>query len=240
MSNSRFRSMFATPFRSRRWLVVYAAVLAMGSPLLAQSGTQNGATAGGLAGAIIGGIVGHQNDEVPEGILIGGAVGAVTGGLLGKAHDRELERQRYMQQQVYNQQQQDYYRQQQAITRTGVSTQDVVNMSRSGLSETLIISQLEARGVQRRLEVSEIIALHQQGVSDNIIAAMQRAPLATDLVPARTIASPTSNRTTTVVVEEPVIYSPAPVVVERVYHPVPRHYHYRPHYHRGTYFGFGF
>ena len=138
----------------------------------AQQRTTQGAAVGGAAGAIIGGIIGHQNDEVPEGALIGGAVGAITGGLIGRSQDN-LARERYAQQQAYNQR---VYVQQQAVVQPGITITDVVSMSRSGLSESLIISQINTKGVQRRLEVSEIITLHQQGVSDYVINAMQSAP----------------------------------------------------------------
>ncbi|MFK7738054.1 MAG: glycine zipper domain-containing protein [Pirellulaceae bacterium] len=206
----------------------------------AQYRARDSATAGGVAGAIIGGIIGHQNDEVPEGAIIGGAVGALAGGLLGKAQQEDLNRQRYAQQQAYYAQQQQYYTQQQTTRLSGISTQDVVSMNRSGLSETLILGQLSARGVQRRLEVSEIIALHQAGVSDNIIGAMQSVPLATQIA-SRTTARPatvpqqpvysqqTVIRQQPIVVREPVIYAQPPVVYERVYR-APPVYH-RP-YHR--------
>lgn len=211
----------------------------------AQSRSRDGATAGGVAGAIIGGIIGHQNDETPEGALIGGAVGAIAGGLMGRAQDQDLQRQRYYQQQAYYQQQQQQYLQRQTIVNSGISTMDVINMSRSGLSAPLIINQLQTKGVQRRLEVSEIISLHQQGVSDNVITAMQQAPLATQLsgyssnanVPPATY-QPVTRQQQPVIVQEPVIYR-SPVFVEQVYHhypAYPRHYHYR----RGSSLHIGF
>lgn len=219
-----------------RWIVTLSVLACVSNSALGQSRTRDGATAGGVAGAIIGGIIGHQNDETPEGALIGGAVGAIAGGMLGKAQDNELERQRYAQQQAYYQQQQQYYSQQQAIAYSGISSADVVNMARTGLSESLIINQLHSKGVQRRLEVSDIIALHQQGVSDNVISAMQQAPLATQLasppqqVPQRQVIAPQPQ----VIVQEPVIYR-SPIFVEEVYHPYPvyrrsygpSHFHHR-------------
>jgi outer membrane lipoprotein SlyB len=221
------------------------ALIAMlaGNVASAQYRARDGATAGGVAGAIIGGIIGHQNDEVPEGAIIGGAVGALAGGLLGKAQEEDLARQRYAQQQAYYAQQQQFYSQQQATRLTGISTQDVVSMSRSGLSETLILGQLQTRGVQRRLEVSEIIALHQAGVSDNIIGAMQSVPLATEIAsrtasrpiapPQQAIyAQPTVISQPPVVIHEPLIYAQPPVVVERIYRSPP--VYHRP-YHRHSY-----
>ncbi|MFN3189081.1 MAG: glycine zipper domain-containing protein [Aureliella sp.] len=232
-------------------ITLAAASLALipGTAARAQTRAQDGATAGGIAGAIIGGIIGHQNDEVPEGALIGGAVGAVAGGLLGRNQDQELARQRYAQQQAYYAHQQQAYAQQQVIRNTGISSNDILNMSRSGLSESLILSQLQTKGVQRRLEVSEIISLHQQGISDNIISAMQTVPLATQLSSQKVATSPlppATQRTYVerppVIVREPVIYQQAPVVVERVYRPAPPVYYHRyhPRYHSGASIRIGF
>lgn len=214
-------------------LTLALAIVALASNTgVAQSRTQNGATVGGVTGAVIGGIIGHQNDEVPEGALIGGAVGAIAGGLLGRAQENDLARQRYYQQQAYRQQQQQQhvYAQQQAVVNSGISMTDVINMSRSGVSESLILSQMQSRGVQRRLEVNEIIALHQQGVSDTVIGAMQAAPLASQ----RTVATQPSviveQHPDVIVRERPVIYRSSPVIVEERYHPYPvyRHYYHGP------------
>ena len=208
----------------------------------AQSRTRDGATVGGVAGAVIGGIIGHQNDETPEGALIGGAVGALAGGLLGRQQDQDLQRQRYYQQQAYYQQQQQAYVQQQQIRASGVSLADVASMSRSGVGESLIINQLQTKGVQRRLEVADIISLHQQGVSDTIITAMQSAPLSTQVAAAsQSRYQPAPQRV--VVREQPVFYSRPPVVVERTYvqpYPVTRHHYYHYPARSGATFRIGF
>ena len=220
-----------------RLTLALAAVFVPAQISFAQSRTQNGATVGGLAGAVIGGIIGKQNDETPEGILIGGAVGAVTGGLIGKAQDNDLQRQRQLQQQQYYAQQQQVYAQQQAIAYSGVSMTDVINMARSGVSESVIMSQLQAKGVQRRLEVSDIIALHQQGVSDTLITAFQAAPMATQIagaarapVPSYVQPEPVYVQQPSVIVHEQPVFYRSPVYVREVYHPYPVHRH---HYHGG-------
>ncbi len=193
----------------------------------AQQRTTQGAAVGGAAGAIIGGIIGHQNDEVPEGALIGGAVGAITGGLIGRSQDN-MARERYAQQQAYNQR---VYVQQHPIALPGVTVSDVVSMSRSGLSESLIVSHINSKGVQRRLEVSEIITLHQQGVSDYVISAMQSAPLATHVAAPYQSQQIVTQPSTVIVREQPVIYS-SPVITETYYRAPPtyrtHHHHYAP------------
>lgn len=223
----------------RQTLLTVAVLCMQASIGFSQQRAQNGATVGGVAGAVIGGIIGHQNDETPEGALIGGAVGAIAGGLLGRGQENELQRQRYYQQQAYYQQQQQNYVQTQAVVNSGVSSNDVVNMSRSGVSESIIISHLQAKGVQRHLEVSEIIALHQQGVSDTLIAAIQSAPLATQLVNRSTATRQTVVQQP-VIVHEPIIYR-SPVVIHDHYRPYP--VYRRPvhrHHHSGTSIRIGF
>lgn len=188
-------------------------VLTLPSIGVAQTETERGAVGGGVAGAIIGGIIGHQNDETAEGALIGGAVGALAGGLIGNERDQQAWR-HYQ-----------YQQQQEVRYRNGVTFADVVMLSQSGVSPGVIINQIQSNGVQQRPTVHDIINLHQQGVSEPVIDAMQRARLATE-----TWSTPT--------------YAPQrPVVVERYYEPAPPviiyrqpqpgfHFHYGHHHRR--------
>jgi len=151
-------------------------VFALCSTSQAQSYRNQDAAVGGLAGAVIGGIIGHQNDETPEGALIGGAVGAIAGGLLGNAKDQGVAQHRYYHQQVRRQAWQQH-QQQQAIGRA-VTLNDVVNMSKNGLGDTVIMNQIRTNGVVGQIGTHEIIALHNSGVSEHVITAMQQAPQA--------------------------------------------------------------
>lgn len=183
-----------------------------------------GATIGGLGGAVAGALIGDNNGEAGAGAAIGGVIGAVAGGILGNASDKEV---------AARQQQQIYYQQQQqaAVVQSAVSINDVVSMSRSGLSEGVIINQIGQRGVQTELRVPDIIALHQQGVSENVISAMQSARIGSQTVartPQQTIVTPSP-----VIVEERYVvphYAPPRVY----YRQVPVHRHHRG----GVYYGF--
>ena len=185
----------------------------------AQVNTQRGATVGGITGAVIGSAVGNKNGEAGAGAAIGGVLGAVAGGLLGNATDKQA---------ALDQQRRYYYQQQQQIAhvQSAVSLNDVVSMTRSGLSEAVIINQIQTRGTVQKLSVPDIIALHQQGVSENVITTLQTANTRPQLV-AR---SP-------VIVEQPVIHqrviTPAPVIIHD--HHVSPHYG-RPHYGRPHYY----
>ena len=196
-------------------LLAVVLVCLLAAPVSGQGHTRDGAVLGGVAGAIAGGIIGHQNDETPEGALIGGALGAIAGGVIGNAQDQQIARQH-----VYRERQWQHYRQ-------AVGIQDVVALSRSGVSDTVIMNQIAAYGVQQRLETYDIISLHQQGVSPAVIDAMQRAAVGPSI---------------------PVVTNPPAVVVRREYHVVPRYVppvRYSRHHHhclppRGYHFHWGF
>lgn len=203
----------------------------------AQNNTQRGATFGGITGAIAGAIIGDNNNEAGAGAAIGGAIGAVAGGILGNANDKDAaSRQRY------------YYQNRQQVAAPvytapqpigAVSYNDVVAMSRSGVGESVILNQIHTRGVQRQPVVSDIISLHQQGVSETVIAAMQQAPTGSQLA-AAPIQVPRTTIPHTTIVEQPVIVQPriqtygVPVYSGRSYTNRSHHgpvYRARPSYH---------
>lgn len=143
-------------------------VLCCFSSARAQTYRDQGIGLGGLTGAVIGGVIGHQNDETAEGALIGGAVGAIAGGVMGKQRD------------IYQQQAWPQYRYQQpaqVVAPSVVTPNDVIMMSRSGLSDPVIINHIRTKGVSHSLAVHDVISLHQQGVSEAVISAMQTAPV---------------------------------------------------------------
>jgi hypothetical protein len=208
-----------------RLILAGAAVLASGvfSPnnAMAQANTQRGATWGGITGAIAGAIIGDNNNEAGAGAAIGGAVGAVAGGLLGNAKDKELQAQQYYSQPSHYTRTVAPQPSASPLVPTGaVSFNDVVAMSRSGVSEGVVLNQIASRGVQRRPVVSDIISLHQQGVSEVVISAMQNAPVGDQVV----VQAPTVVETPVYVPAPRVYVQPAPVYRARpVYHGPPRH-----------------
>lgn len=175
--------------------------------------TQRGSVLGGLAGAAAGVAIGEHNDKPLAGALIGGAIGMATGAALGNTRDQQAAQNRAYQ---YQQQQQTQYIQQQQLART-VTIQDVISMSRSGLSDAVIINHIQTNGVRSELQVSDVIAMHENGVSQQVITAMQH-PRVVNTAP---------------VVSTPVYRAPAPIVIEQYSSP---RYHYpppRPYYHQG-------
>lgn len=187
-----------------------AMLLSNSASVSAQTNSQRDAVIGGVAGAILGGIAGKQNDETPEGIAIGGVAGAIAGHVIGKAKDKNLQDQYYYQQQSLQaaRQRQQY---QAAQLQKAVSVQDAISLSNSGVSPQLIINQINANGVQQEIGVSEIITLHQNGVSELVINEMQRSATGG-------IASSNSSLQThanVVTHQPPVVVQQAPVIVSR-------------------------
>ena len=90
-----------------------------------------------------------------------------------------------------------------------VRYEDVIAMTRSGLSDDVISTHVRAHGMAQVATVNDLIWLKQQGVSDNVIRVIQAPPP----VPA-----------------QPVLVRPAPrpVVVEEFYYGHP--YYHHPHY----------
>lgn len=191
--------------------------------VMAQYHTDRGAVLGGLGGALIGAGIGEHNDNAGAGALIGGAVGLLSGAAIGNSMDQEeAARARAYQQQRARQ-----------LSRA-VSISDVATMSQNGVSDDVIINHVTQNGVQRRLEVNDVIMLHQQGVSNAVISAMQRAPVGGSVPPA-TYQSPST-------------YQPPVIVREHYYVRPPVHYWhgysgYRPHYprhhHSGVHWSIG-
>lgn len=197
-----------------------------------QNNTQRGATLGGLAGAVAGGLIGDHNDEAGAGAGIGAVVGAVAGGLLGNAADKDAAYAR--QQHYYRQQQQQAYYQQQRVAQvqSAVTINDVVSMTRSGLSDQVINNQIRQRGYVGTIAVSDIIALHQQGVRESVITTIQMVASQPRTVGPTVPAQPQ-------VLAQPQVIErhyvrPAPVVIEEHVlpaYPMPRYRHSRVHIH---------
>ena len=190
------------------------------APYPSRVNQQRGATVGGIAGAALGAIIGDNSGEAGAGAAIGGVAGAVAGGLLGNAADKERAYQQTRPVQVAPR---PVYRPPAYVPTTpvvaapvaqpAVGVTDVIQMSRSGLGEQVIINQIRSRGVTHSVAVSDIIEMHRQGVTERVITTMQNQG-------ESVVANP-------VVVEPVIVTRPAaPRVNVHHYHP-PRGYYRR-------------
>src|SRR5215210_2400695 len=128
--------------------------------------TASGTFLGGAMGAITGAVVGGRK-HTGQNALIGAGVGAVAGNLLGRSKDAADERRAANGAMAVGQMNQ------QAVA-MAVTDSDLVQMTRAGISEDVIISTMRSRGARVDLSPQSLIALRQQGVSDRVVMAAQQ------------------------------------------------------------------
>lgn len=156
--------------------------------------TASGTVMGGALGAVTGAIVGGRKDR-GEGALIGAGIGAVTGNLLGRSKDRVDEQRAAVGAATVG-------RMNQQASALAVTNYDLLEMTRAGVSDDVIISTMRSRGVQIDLSPQSLISLKQSGVSDRVVLAAQEmsrggpyvagpAPVPiVEAVPTRVIVTP--------------------------------------------------
>jgi len=163
---------------AKLWIIP-AFVGTLANTCVAQNQTRDGALMGGVAGALLGGVVGKQSNDTTEGALIGGAVGALAGGVIGNQR-QQAERQRY-----YNAMasRPTYYEQRTYLqaptqrivtTRRPVTTAEVINMTRGGVSDAVIVAHIQSNGIAMQPDVNDVILMNQEGVSDYVVTMMQQ------------------------------------------------------------------
>jgi outer membrane lipoprotein SlyB len=122
-----------------------------------------GGVIGGLVGATIGGIVGHQSGHGGEGAAIGAAAGVLGGAVVGSNVQKQPGQaaqpaQAPVVQQAYNPNQ--------------IAIQQIVELSREGVHEAVIIDKIKMSNSKYTLTTDDVNNLKQQGVSQNVINVM--------------------------------------------------------------------
>lgn len=176
--------------------------------------TQEGGLVGTGIGAITGAMIGASSGNADSGALIGGAAGLLAGSMIGAEEDA-IERDIAVQHAQYEQR------------LHAMSNVDLVEMTRAGVSDSVIIGAARDRGGNFDLSPAGIISLKNQGVSDGVILAAQNAPRREFPVVRHT--TPTRSVSYSVGIgPPPVVVYPRPVHVH--------HSHYGHRYHgRGYY-----
>jgi Glycine zipper len=166
-----------------------------------------GALLGGLGGAGVGALVGHATGNTAAGAAIGAGVGALSGAAIGAGMDEvEAQNRALIEAKL-----------QRPIGPNAATLDDVIAMSRAGVTEDVIITHIRTHGCVRQLQASDIIMLQQQGVSPAVIKAMQELP---------------GQPQQTVVVQQA---PPPPVIIREYRDPYWYGPYYGPHYYHGYY-----
>jgi hypothetical protein len=146
--------------------------VALGLSVVASTGCQSpyhsdqGALFGGLLGAGTGAIVGGATGHPGAGAAIGAGVGALSGAAIGAGQDEIEAKNRAMIAQQLGRQ----------VAPGSVTTNDVISMSKAGVSEELVVTHVQTNHMTAPLQTADLIQLQQEGVSPRVIAAMQASP----------------------------------------------------------------
>ncbi len=120
-----------------------------------------GAVIGGVVGATAGGIIGHQGHHGAEGAGIGAAAGALLGAVVGS--------------QINKPGQTATPAGQQAPSTSQMSLQQIVDLTKQGVHEDVIIDKIRLTNSKYTLTADDVTYLKNNGVSQKIISVMQGA-----------------------------------------------------------------
>ena len=125
-----------------------------------------GGIIGGVVGAAAGGIIGHQMGRGSEGAAIGAATGAAAGLLIGSQINKP-------QTAANTQGTQATQSVQPGANLNQMSMQQVVDLSKQGINEDVIIDKIRLSNSKFILVPADIEYLKKEGVSGKVIAEMQ-------------------------------------------------------------------
>ena len=184
----------------------------------------------------------YYHNDTASGTFLGGAIGAITGAAVagrkasrGRGSHWRRRRRRHRQparpiqrrdrRTARSKRSDGRWPNESTSRRDGGHRYDLVQMTRAGISEDVIISTMRSRGTRIDLSPQSLIALRQQGVSDRVVMAAQQMSAGSGYAPGAPAYGPT-------VVSE--IPPPPAVIVAPAYRPYyyyyPRPYYYG-HYH---------
>ena len=131
------------------------------------------ALVGGVGGAGIGALAGSAMGHPLVGAAVGAGVGTMAGAAVGSERDAAEARNRAMIAAQMGR----------PVPVGAASVDQVIAMTRSGVSEELIIGHIQRNGMAMALQPNDLIVLKQQGVSDRVVAVMQATPMPAPPVP---------------------------------------------------------
>lgn len=151
--------------KGRRWRLLGMAPLLMLVGCQSMSRGGNGALIGGTGGAVLGNAVAKAaGGSRTAGTVIGGALGAITGAAVGDSID-QTERQAEARGAAHAINQQNIAR--------APSVDEVIELSRRGVSEQNIINQIHSTRAVYQLTNNDLIRMQQNFVPDRVVSTMQ-------------------------------------------------------------------
>lgn len=147
-----------SPLRRRPLLTGFLGLVLAGGGCSSMNHTDRGVVTGGVLGALGGAAIGSVAGRPGAGAALGAGLGAVAGGASGAAIDNS---ERRMDARL-------------AAARAPVlGLRDVVDLTASGSSDDVIITQIRQTGSVYRLTAQDIVYLQNSGVREPVIREMQ-------------------------------------------------------------------
>jgi len=140
--------------RSSYLFVILAFVFVLTGCQTNKTRVAEGAGVGGVIGAVAGGILGYQSGHPLQGAAIGGAVGAGAGAVVGAQIKKPTQ-------------------DNQTQASAQLTMQQVVDLTKQGVSSDEIISKIKAANSKYSLTADDVDYLKKQGVSQRVIETMQ-------------------------------------------------------------------
>lgn len=138
-------------------------VVAAGCANKTQSGAAIGAASGAALGAGVGSLV---NSSAGVGALIGVGAGTISGALIGSEMDEQDRRHR---EELRQSPPASGY-----VGNPKVSKDDVIDWSRHGVTDEIIIDRVDRSGTVFHLTAADENALREKGVSEDVVQAMKQ------------------------------------------------------------------
>jgi hypothetical protein len=167
----------------RRSAAVAVLAGAMGmSTVGCETKAQTGALVGAGGGALLGGAIGSlSHSRAGAGAAIGAGVGALGGYLVGNEADKKDQKARdaaahdSARTSNYNGYQTSPPPRTATATQGGVTRNDVIQWSKDGVKDEVIIDRIERSGTAFRLTAADETALRDANVSEEVVRSMKNA-----------------------------------------------------------------
>lgn len=149
-------------------LALVGFTVSFGSGCASMSNTAKGAGIGAGVGAASGALIGNAaNGKAGKGALIGGAIGALAGGIIGNEEDQREKAEKDAQLREAE------HRAANASQGSPMGIADVIQLTRDGTPENVIINQMRSTQSTFQLSTEDIRLLQSNNVAANVIVEMQ-------------------------------------------------------------------
>jgi len=198
----------------KRWMIAPGLLaMSLASGCESMSNTAKGGLVGGGLGAGLGAIAGSASGHAGGGAAIGAAAGTVLGAIVGNDADQQDKKRAEERIAVAEARQVQPL---QPVVQAPLGITDVMQMTREGIHEDIIINQIRSTNSTFQLSNEDVRALSQNGVSPRVVIEMQNRRPVTRVMHQQQVIYQQAPPPT-VIYTRPYCYAPPPPPVIGVY-----------------------